>query len=37
LPGNVWPEGTGLHEANYSKGYMKQLVYPFIKNLLMAI
>ncbi len=32
LPGNIWPEGTGLHEANYPKGYMKQLVYPFTKS-----
>jgi sterol desaturase/sphingolipid hydroxylase (fatty acid hydroxylase superfamily) len=32
LPGNVWPEGTGLHEANYPKGYLKQLVYPFTKS-----
>ncbi|CAN5476462.1 sterol desaturase family protein [soil metagenome] len=32
LPGNTWPEGTGLHEANYPKGYMKQLVYPFSKS-----
>jgi sterol desaturase/sphingolipid hydroxylase (fatty acid hydroxylase superfamily) len=32
LPGNVWPEGTGLHEANYPKGYFKQMVYPFTKS-----
>jgi sterol desaturase/sphingolipid hydroxylase (fatty acid hydroxylase superfamily) len=32
LPGNVWPEGTGLHEANFPKGYTKQLVYPFTKS-----
>ncbi|HRH47949.1 MAG TPA: sterol desaturase family protein [Panacibacter sp.] len=32
LPGNTWPEGTGLHEANYPKGYLKQLVYPFTKS-----
>ncbi|MCC7029237.1 MAG: sterol desaturase family protein [Chitinophagaceae bacterium] len=32
LPGNTWPEGTGLHEANYPKGYVKQLVYPFTKS-----
>lgn len=32
LPGNTWPEGTGLHEANYPKGYIKQLVYPFTKS-----
>jgi lathosterol oxidase len=32
LPGNTWPEGTGLHEANYPKGYVKQLIYPFTKS-----
>ncbi len=32
LPGNEWPEGTGLHEASYPKGYLKQLVYPFTKS-----
>lgn len=32
LPGNTWPEGTGLHEASYPKGYVKQLIYPFTKS-----
>ncbi|MBC7902298.1 MAG: sterol desaturase family protein, partial [Gemmatimonadaceae bacterium] len=32
LPGNQWPEGTGLHEAHYPKGYIKQLFYPFTKS-----
>jgi sterol desaturase/sphingolipid hydroxylase (fatty acid hydroxylase superfamily) len=32
LPGNTWPEGTGLHEANFPKGYIKQLIYPFTKS-----
>lgn len=32
LPDNAWPTGTGLDEANYPKGYMKQLVYPFQAN-----
>ncbi len=32
LPGNEWPEGTGLHEANFPKGYLKQLTYPFTKS-----
>lgn len=32
LPGNVWPTGTGVSEADYPKGYFKQLVYPFQKN-----
>jgi sterol desaturase/sphingolipid hydroxylase (fatty acid hydroxylase superfamily) len=32
LPGNKWPEGTGLHEAHYPKGYLKQTIYPFTKS-----
>jgi len=32
LPGNVWPEGTGLEEASFPKGYIRQLFYPFRKN-----
>ena len=32
LPGNEWPEGTGLHEASYPKGYLKQMVHPFAKS-----
>ena len=32
LPKNVWPSGTGLHEATFPKGYVSQLVYPFKKN-----
>ena len=32
LPGKVWPEGTGLHETNFPKGYLKQLIYPFTKS-----
>jgi lathosterol oxidase len=32
LPGKVWPEGTGLREANFPKGYINQLVYPFTKS-----
>ncbi len=32
LPDNVWPEGTGLHESNYPKGYIKQMVHPFLQN-----
>jgi sterol desaturase/sphingolipid hydroxylase (fatty acid hydroxylase superfamily) len=32
LPGNVWPDNTGVREANYPKGYFKQLVYPFTKS-----
>jgi lathosterol oxidase len=32
LPDNEWPEGTGVHEGNYPKGYIKQLVHPFKQN-----
>ena len=32
LPGSEWPKGTGLNEANFPKGYVKQLIYPFTKN-----
>ncbi len=32
LPGKTWPEGTGLRETHFPKGYMKQLVYPFTKS-----
>ena len=32
LPGKIWPEGTGLREANFPKGYINQLVYPFTKS-----
>ena len=32
LPGDIWPEKTGVREANYPKGYLKQLVYPFTKS-----
>jgi len=32
LPGKEWPKGTGLHEANFPKGYVKQLIYPFTKS-----
>ncbi len=32
LPENEWPRGTGLNEAQFPKGYTKQLVYPFKNN-----
>ncbi|RXR19387.1 sterol desaturase family protein [Flavobacterium amnicola] len=32
LPKNVWPEDTGLLEAHFPKGYVKQAVYPFTKS-----
>lgn len=32
LPGNVWPEGTGLHETYFPKGFIRQSLYPFQTN-----
>jgi len=32
LPGNEWPKGTGLVDASFPKGFLKQLVFPFTKN-----
>jgi lathosterol oxidase len=32
LPGNEWPNGTGLIDASFPKGFVKQLVFPFSKN-----
>lgn len=32
LPNNTWPSGTGLNEAKFPKGYIKQLIYPFNSN-----
>jgi sterol desaturase/sphingolipid hydroxylase (fatty acid hydroxylase superfamily) len=32
LPGKEWPKDTGLLEANFPKGYVKQAVYPFTKS-----
>jgi sterol desaturase/sphingolipid hydroxylase (fatty acid hydroxylase superfamily) len=32
LPGNQWPEGTGVHEAQYPKGFVNQAIYPFTKS-----
>ncbi len=32
LPGNVWPENTGLVDAAFPKGFLRQLIYPFKKN-----
>jgi len=32
LPGKEWPAGTGVHEAQYPKGFLKQSVYPFTKS-----
>jgi len=32
LPGKEWPAGTGVHEGNYPKGFLKQSIYPFTKS-----
>lgn len=32
LPNNVWPEETGLSEASFPKGFIKQLGFPFTRN-----
>ena len=32
LPGNEWPKGTGLVDASFPKGFMKQFIFPFVKN-----
>ncbi|MEO8773892.1 MAG: sterol desaturase family protein [Gelidibacter sp.] len=32
LPGDKWPSGTGLVDASFPKGFVKQLAYPFTKN-----
>lgn len=32
LPGKKWPEGTGLVDASFPKGFLKQFVFPFVKN-----
>lgn len=32
LPNKVWPKNTGLIDASFPKGFIKQTVYPFTKN-----
>lgn len=32
LPNQVWPKGTGLVDASFPKGFLNQLVFPFMKN-----
>ncbi|SED05833.1 lathosterol oxidase [Tenacibaculum sp. MAR_2009_124] len=32
LPEKKWPKGTGLVDASFPKGFLKQLVFPFTKN-----
>ena len=29
---NTWPSGTGVTEAQYPKGYIKQAIHPFVQN-----
>ncbi|WP_108869058.1 sterol desaturase family protein [Aquimarina aquimarini] len=30
--GNTWPESTGLGEAKFPKGFIRQFIFPFTKN-----
>jgi lathosterol oxidase len=30
--GNTWPEGTGLGDVKFPKGFTRQFIFPFIKN-----
>ncbi len=32
LPGKVWPKRTGLAEASFPKGFIRQTIYPFRTN-----
>jgi sterol desaturase/sphingolipid hydroxylase (fatty acid hydroxylase superfamily) len=32
LPGKEWPAGTGVHESQYPKGFLRQSIYPFTKS-----
>jgi len=32
LPGKKWPKGTGLIDASFPKGFIRQLFFPFTKN-----
>jgi sterol desaturase/sphingolipid hydroxylase (fatty acid hydroxylase superfamily) len=32
LPKDIWPQGTGVTEAKFPKGFARQLVYPFNTN-----
>ncbi len=32
LPQKTWPAGTGVTEAQYPKGYVKQAIHPFTKS-----
>jgi len=32
LPGNKWPSGTGLVDAKFPKGFLRQFAFPFVKN-----
>ncbi len=32
LPGKEWPSGTGLVDASFPKGFLRQFAFPFVKN-----
>lgn len=32
LPKDKWPKGTGLIDASFPKGFVRQLIFPFTKN-----
>ena len=32
LPGDKWPKGTGLVDAQFPKGFLRQFAFPFVKN-----
>lgn len=32
LPGNEWPKATGLADASFPKGFVRQLIFPFRRN-----
>jgi len=32
LPGEEWPDSTGLGDVEYPKGYLRQLIYPFFNS-----
>lgn len=32
LPKNQWPKETGLTDASFPKGFLKQFIFPFLKN-----
>jgi sterol desaturase/sphingolipid hydroxylase (fatty acid hydroxylase superfamily) len=30
--GNDWPKSTGLGELKFPRGFIRQFVFPFVKN-----